>query len=139
MFLPRHRHEAHAEVFDHFADVAVDGPDSESLLFGLAEIEELVYERGEPLGVGLHRAEPLVQFGVGVRAGLGQDVFQGAPDQGEGRADLVGDIREEIELRDVEFPLLPAFDLFDFGLPLPQRERFGVRRTAGGSGSRGTG
>ena len=120
VLLTGHGYEPQAYVLHHLADIAFYGMQAESLLFGFPEIEQLVDERRQPVGVRLHRAQLLVQLPVGAVARFGHDVFQRTANQRQRRAYLMGDIGEEIEFGDVEFAFLASFYFFDFRLPFPE-------------------
>ena len=95
VFLPGRLVEEAGRVFHKLADVGLGKAEAHLPLVDLPDVEQLVEEAQDAVGVPLH----VRQHAAGLRViGLFQHLVQGVDDERQGRADLVGDVDEELQL-----------------------------------------
>jgi len=109
--LPHHGHHVHGLQ----AELLVPGVEA-------GEVEQRADLAQQPLGVAQGQLQVLAQLGR-QRAGAAQRRLQRGDDQGEGRAELVGDVGEEVGLHPVELDLRLDQLLLRVELPLLGEER----------------
>lgn len=114
-FLSCQRNEAFIGFLQDFGKVVCHKVEVETLGFGLSEIEQLVYEVKQPVGVQIHNFQILFD-GIVHMVG-NQDVLQRAFDKCQRCAYLMGYVGEEVNLGRVEFALFLVFQYFH-GLPV---------------------
>ena len=120
MLVLGHVEEAVAGLPDQGGEVVGEEGGLDLHLLHLPQVQELVGEVEEAVGVLLHRQEFLL---VALRViSAGDDLVQRHLDEGERGADLVGDVREEVDLRVIEFLLRLGLEPFHLAehLHLPE-------------------
>ena len=124
MFLPGHDYEPYANILNHFPNVAFDGMKFESLPFSFAEIEQLIDECRQAVGIADHRVDILLGFRVESVFRTFCEIFQRPSYQRQRRTYFMGHIREKIELRNIKFTFFLTFDLFDRLFTFAQRATY---------------